>query len=104
MSETLITCPNCKTEFPLTESLAAPLVESTRREFEKKLADKESDFTKREAALASDREALDAQIVAKLKGERERIAAEEGKKARLAIGGEVEQKTKELAELQEVLK
>jgi hypothetical protein len=104
MSETLITCPNCKTEFPLTESLAAPLVESTRREFEKKLADKESDFTKREAALASDREALDTQVAAKLKGERERIAAEEAKKARLAIGREVEQKTKELAELQDVLK
>lgn len=30
MSETLITCPNCKTEFPLTESLAAPVVEPSR--------------------------------------------------------------------------
>lgn len=104
MSETLITCPTCKTEFPLTESLAAPLVESTRREFEKKLADKENEVSKREAALISDRNALDEQVAAKLKSERERIAAEEAKKARLAIGGEVEQKAKELAELQAVLK
>ena len=51
MSETLITCLNCKTEFPLTESLAAPLVEFTRRQYEKKLAQKESDVSKREAGV-----------------------------------------------------
>lgn len=38
MNETPIICPNWKTEFPLTESLAAPLVESTLREYEQKLA------------------------------------------------------------------
>ena len=104
MSETLITCPNCKTEFPLTESLAAPLVESTRRLYEQKLAQKESDVSKREAALAKERETLDEKVAAQLKTEREKIAAEESKKARLAIGGEVDQKTKELAELQAGLK
>ena len=30
MTEPTITCPNCKTEIKLTESLAAPLIESTR--------------------------------------------------------------------------
>jgi hypothetical protein len=104
MSETLITCPNCKTEFPLTESLAAPLVESTRRQYEQKLAQKESEVSQREAALVKERDSLDEKVAAKLKTERERIAAEEAKKARLAIGGEVDLKTKELAELQEVLK
>jgi len=104
MSETLITCPNCKKEFPLTESLAAPLVESTRREYEQKLSQKEIDMGKREAALARERETLDEKVAAQLKTEREKIATEESKKARLAIGGEVDQKTKELAELQEVLK
>lgn len=104
MSETLITCPNCKTEFPLTESLAAPLVESTRRQYEQKLAQKESDVSKREAAIAKERESLDEKLAAQLKTERERIAAEESKKARAAIGSEVESKKKELAELQEVLK
>ena len=104
MSETLITCPNCKTEFPLTESLAAPLVESTRRQYEQKLAQKESDVSKREAAIAKERESLDEKLAAQLKTEREKIAAEESKKARAAIGNEVESKKKELAELQEVLK
>ena len=62
MSETLITCPHCKTEFPLTESLAAPLVASTRRQYEEKLAQKESDVSKREAALAKERETLDEKV------------------------------------------
>jgi hypothetical protein len=104
MSETLITCPNCKTEFPLTESLAAPLVESTRRQYEQKLAQKETDVSKREAAVVKERETLAETVAAQLKTEREKIAADEAKKARLAIGGEVDQKTKEVAELQQVLK
>jgi len=104
MSETLITCPNCKTEFPLTESLAAPLVESTRRQYEQKLAQKESEVSKREAAIATERESLDEKLAEQLKGEREKIAADESKKARLAIGGDLEQKAKEVKELQEVLK
>src|SRR5580658_3215938 len=104
MSETLITCPNCKTEFPLTESLAAPLVESTRRQYEQKLAQKETDVSKREAAVVKERETLADTVAGQLKTEREKIAADEAKKARLAIGGEVDQKTKELAELQQVLK
>ena len=37
MTEPTITCPHCKTEIKLTESLAAPLVESTRRQFEQQL-------------------------------------------------------------------
>ena len=31
MSEPTIVCPSCKTEIKLTESLAAPLIESTRQ-------------------------------------------------------------------------
>ena len=38
--EPTIICPNCKAEIKLTESLAAPLIESTRREYEKRLAEK----------------------------------------------------------------
>ena len=33
MPELTITCPECKKEIKLTESLAAPLVESTRRDY-----------------------------------------------------------------------
>ena len=40
MTEPTITCPACKAEIKLTESLAAPLIESTRRQFEQQLAQK----------------------------------------------------------------
>lgn len=37
MSEPTIICPNCKTEIKLTESLAAPLIESTRHDYEERV-------------------------------------------------------------------
>lgn len=33
MADPTITCPNCKTEIKLTESLVAPLIETTRCEY-----------------------------------------------------------------------
>ncbi|HED18119.1 MAG TPA: hypothetical protein ENI74_01275 [Gammaproteobacteria bacterium] len=33
MTEPTVTCPNCKMEIKLTESMAAPLIESTRLQF-----------------------------------------------------------------------
>jgi hypothetical protein len=39
-AEPTIICPKCKTEIKLTESLAAPLVESIRRHYEKPLPQK----------------------------------------------------------------
>ena len=38
MVEPVIACPHCHKEIKLTESLAAPLVEATRREYETRLA------------------------------------------------------------------
>jgi hypothetical protein len=39
-----IVCPTCRTEIKLTESLAAPMIAETRRQFEHQLAAKEADF------------------------------------------------------------
>ena len=110
MSEPTITCPNCKTEIKLTESLAAPLIESTRRDYEKRLALKDTDIAKkeetlreREAAVSKDRQAIDDQVAEKLLLERARIVAEESKKAKQALQTDIDQKTRELAELQDVL-
>lgn len=111
MTEPTIICPSCKTEIKLTESLAAPLVESTRRQYEQKLSEKDADIARREgqlrqeqAALAKAKETIEEQVAAKLKDEREVIAIEEAKKARLALGSDLEQKSKELADLNEILK
>ena len=110
MSEPTITCPNCKTEIKLTESLAAPLIESTRRDYEKRLALKDTDIARkeeslreREAAVSKAKQAIDDQVAEKLVVERTRIASEESKKAKLALQSDIDQKAKEVAELQDVL-
>ena len=110
MSEPTIICPNCKTEIKLTESLAAPLIESTRRDYEKQLALKDTDIARkeeslreREEAVTKAKQAIDDQVAEKLVAERARIVAEESKKAKLALQTDIDQKTRELAELQDVL-
>jgi len=114
MTEPTITCPNCKTEIKLTESLAAPLIETTRKQYERQLAQKDSDIAAREkAAREKEKELSEAkakldeqvadQVAAQLKKDRASIAAEETKKARLAAATDLEEKARELSELQEAL-
>lgn len=115
MTEPTIICPNCKTEIKLTESLAAPLIESTRKQFEQQLAQKDSEIIQREQAmrekekqLAEEKRKLEDQVsdrvAEQLKVERIRIVTEESRKAKQAGAAELEGKARELAELQEVLK
>lgn len=111
MIDPTITCPNCKTEIKLTESLAAPLLESTRQQYEKRIAEKDADVAKREAAIkdqqaaiAKAKETIEEEVAEKLKAERKIISAEEAKKAKVLLGADLDQKAKELTELQEVLK
>jgi hypothetical protein len=114
MTELTITCPNCRIEIPLTESLAAPLLASTRQQYEQKLqqkdeivAKREQDIREREKQIAEARRTLDDQIAdqvaAQLKSERARVIKEEAKKAKLASAAELDAKARELVELQEVL-
>ena len=111
MTEPMITCPKCQTEIKLTESLAAPIVESARREYEQRLAQKDADIAKRETSLskrekelAQAKDTIDDQVTEKLRQERAKIIAEESRKAKLALATDLEQKTKEITDLQEVLK
>ncbi len=115
MTEPTIICPQCNTEIKLNESLAAPLIAATRKQFEQQLAQKDSDIATREQAmrdkekqLLEDKRKLDDQVAdqvaAQLKAERARVIAEESKKAKLASAAELENKVREVADLQEVLK
>lgn len=111
MAEPTIICPKCKNEIKLTESLAAPLIESTRLDFEKRLAQKDLDVAgreksiqEREAALSKEKGSLEIQVNQRVQQERGKIAVEEAKKAKLALSNDIEQKTKEVADLQEILK
>lgn len=115
MNEPTITCPKCKTEIPLTESLAAPLIEATRKQFERKLSQKDKEIEQREEAirdkekkLAEAKRRIEQQVAdqveEQIKAERTRIIAEESKKAKRASAAELETKARELNDLQEILK
>ncbi|HWH78213.1 MAG TPA: DUF2130 domain-containing protein, partial [Candidatus Binatus sp.] len=111
MAEPTVVCPQCKTEIKLTESLAAPLLETVRRDYEQRLSQKDADMAKREQSLNERAESiekakatLDQQVAQKVQQERVRIAAEEQQKAKLVLGNDLNQKAKEISTLQEVLK
>lgn len=107
----LITCPKCDHQFPLTESLAAPLLTKAKREFEAAAAQKDREIAARETALRDQagalekaKSALEATVAERLTSERQRIAAEEAAKAKQRAAVDLEEKAKALAELQGVLK
>lgn len=111
MSEPTIVCPNCKTEIRLTESLAAPLIEATRKQFDAKLAEKdrqiharEKAISDREAELKAKRDALDDELAKRLAAQRKQIAAEEAKKAQALVQSDLDQGAQKLKDLEAVLK
>jgi hypothetical protein len=114
IAEPTITCPKCKTEIPLTESLAAPLLEATRRQYERKLSQKDREIEQREEALREkEKKVADAkrkldqqvadQVAEQLKTERARIVTEEARRAKLASASEIEAKNREVEGLKEIL-
>jgi hypothetical protein len=110
MAEPTVFCPQCKSEIKLTESLAAPLLESVRRDYEQRLSRKDAEISKREKFLNERAESiektkqnLDHEIEQKLRSERARIIAEEAHKAKLAMGTDLEQKAQEISNLQRIL-
>jgi hypothetical protein len=115
MNEPTIVCPNCQTEIRLTESLAAPLLAATKRDFQAQLArkdaliaEREQGLQARELELAESRRSLEAkiaeQVEAKLLSERAQLTTEITRRAQLAAAADLDAKARELAELQAVLK
>ena len=89
MAEPTITCPNCRTEIKLTESLSAPLVADTRRRYEEQLTAQRREIAGREQTVRDQQAAveqasadLDAQVAQRVAEARERIAEEETARAR----------------------
>ena len=110
MNEPIIVCPNCQHELKLTESLAAPLIQQTRQQFEQRLALKDQEIVKREVFVREQLESVEKskatvadEVASLLKLERERVVTEEAKKARLALGADLQQRENEVAELQKIV-
>lgn len=114
MLEPVISCPHCKVNIKLTESLAAPLVEATRLRFQQQLAQKDREIAIREQGIREKEKQLIIEhnqlnehvaeaVSAQLKQEKIKIAEEESKKAKQAAALELEHKTREVIDLQALL-
>jgi hypothetical protein len=104
--EPSIVCPNCRTEVKLTETLAAPLIEAVKLDSDRKLRLKDAEIAKRESAIREQQEAvqraldtMEAQLAERLKGERQKIAEEESKKARAAFSLDLHHTAQQLEDL-----
>jgi hypothetical protein len=109
MSDPVITCPHCQGSIKLSESLAAPLLLKRETELKQQFARHTAELEKRtcalrqqEQALQQSRASLDEQVLERMATERSRIVAEEQRKARLVLGGELASKQQELSELGEL--
>ncbi|MGA2248567.1 MAG: DUF2130 domain-containing protein [Verrucomicrobiota bacterium] len=68
------------------------------------IAGREKTVREREDALSKAKAALEGQVADRLQQERGKIAADEARKARLALASDLSQQAKEVADLQEILK
>ena len=102
MTDPTLTCPSCRTEIKLTESLAAPLIADTRKRYEAQLAQKEAQVAAREAAirdqqqqLASARQAVEAEVASRLDQERGKITVAAALKAKRLVETDLDARAKE---------
>ena len=105
-----ILCPKCSHQIPLTESLAAPLLEAERREFQKKITAREAEFTlkadelrRQQDELALAHESFEQNIRQRLQVERGQIANAEAKKAREQVAADLDAVKQRLAENEQLL-
>jgi hypothetical protein len=103
MTDPTLTCPSCRTEIKLTESLAAPLIADARKRYEAQLAQKEAQVAAREAAirdqeqqLAAARQAIEAEIALRLDRERGKIAVAEALKAKRLVETDLDARARKL--------
>lgn len=125
MSDVKIECPHCHKSFKLNETLAAPLVEETRRKFQQEFEEKEEELEERReaftedqkvatkarkdvererAALAEQKEQLDEQVAEQVQEQRIAIAREEAKKAKQKYDEKLAERDEEKDELAEIIK
>jgi hypothetical protein len=108
--EPTLQCPHCRNEIKLTESLAAPLLEETRKRFQEQLASKDAEVARKTEVLRKEREQLtkareqiEEQVANRLSAERGLLIAAEAKKARQAAAAELQAKEAETSELRQSL-
>ncbi len=121
MSDLNIQCPNCGAEIKLTESLAQPLVQKMREDFQRshskdreaanrleaanaKIAEREALLRTQREKLEAEKASMDEQVRRLAEEQRKKIAQEEARRAQEGAAGELEAKDRELHDVQELLK
>ncbi|WP_312136418.1 DUF2130 domain-containing protein [Brevundimonas sp.] len=111
MTEPTITCPSCHSDIKLTESLAGPLVEQTRKAFTEQLSLKDQLIAKAQADVAAakqsveqERLGIEATLAKRMDEARKQIATEEGQRAKRVSADDLAARDRQLAELTETLK
>jgi len=125
MTDVKIECPHCHKSFKLNETLAAPLVEETRRKLEREFEEKEETLESKrkafadeqkaaeksrkeieldKAALAKEREKLDEQVAEQVAEQRAGIEREAAKKAKQKYDEKLAERDTEREELEEAMK
>jgi hypothetical protein len=109
-----ITCPNCKVQFPLTETLAQPFIDAERakaqqeaqeraaiaRKHDRELEQRENAMAELKDQLDTRQREIDAIVAAKLGEQREALAKAADKKAADAFAAKLMAAEQELAEKQ----
>lgn len=106
-----ITCPHCRSEIKLTESLAAPLLAATRADYEKRLqsqsetlAKERADLLQQQTRLAHAAANVEQEVAERLEAQRAALVAQEQKRVRSSLEFEMKQQADAMAELRSVLK
>jgi hypothetical protein len=109
-SDPQITCPQCRTEIKLTESLAAPLLAATRADYEQRmqaqadaLAKDRNELQQQQSKLAHAQAHVAEQVAERLQAERAALVALEQKRVRSTVEHEMKEQAAAVKDLQERL-
>jgi hypothetical protein len=107
MSDSVITCPQCKTEIPLTSAIEGPIAERLRQKFDAETKTREAALAAREQTLAAQRAQLEQaksnqeqELQNRLVAERTKLLAEARTKAQSDFAVTVKDLETQLAEQQ----
>lgn len=125
MSDVKIECPHCHKSFKLNETLAAPLIEETRRKLEREFEEKEEELhtkqkvfaaeqksadkvrkeiAREKAAITKERDQLDELVAEKVTEQRAAIEREVARKEKQKYDEKLAERAVERGELEEVIK
>lgn len=115
MTEPVISCPHCHTDILLTESLAAPLVMATKKEYEHKTSEFMKRISEREQVLLSKEHELqqtrqnivkeiEEKVASSLENEKTKLIEEAKLKLQKQNADELNRRASEIKELENLLK